>query len=87
MRVTPSASITDGLLDLFILAPLRRLRFLRLFPRVFAGTHVDEPEVSIQQITSVTVNAPGVVAYADGERVCELPVHVEVVPGAIRALI
>jgi diacylglycerol kinase (ATP) len=87
MRVTPSASMTDGLLDLFILAPLRRLRFLRLFPRVFAGTHVDEAEVSIQQITSVTVNAPGVVAYADGERVCELPVHVEAVPGAIRALI
>lgn len=87
MRVTPSASLTDGLLDLFVLAPLRRLRFLRLFPRVFAGTHVNEPEVSIQQITSVTVDAPEVVAYADGERVWELPVHVEVVPGAMRALI
>jgi diacylglycerol kinase (ATP) len=87
MRVTPSASMADGLLDLFILAPLRRVRFLRLFPRVFAGTHVNEPEVSIQQITSVTLDAPGVVAYADGERVFELPIHVEIVPGAIRALI
>jgi diacylglycerol kinase (ATP) len=54
---------------------------------VFAGTHVNEPEVSIQQITSVTLDAPGVVAYADGERVFELPIHVEIVPGAIRALI
>jgi diacylglycerol kinase (ATP) len=87
MRVTPSAFMADGLLDLFILAPLRRVRFLRLFPRVFAGTHVNEPEVSIQQITSVTLDAPGVVAYADGERVFELPIHVEIVPGAIRALI
>lgn len=84
MNVAPNASMTDGLLDVFVLTPLKRLRFLRLFPRVFAGTHVSEPEVRIQQCTSASLDAPGIVAYADGERVWELPVHVEVVPDAVR---
>ena len=87
MRVTPEASMRDGLLDVFVLRPLSRLRFLRLFPRVFAGTHVSEPEVLIQRGKTVTLDAPGIVAYADGERVWALPVQVDVVPAAVRVFI
>lgn len=87
MRVTPEASMRDGLLDVFVLRPLSRLRFLRLFPRVFAGTHVSEPEVFIQRGKTVTLDAPGIVAYADGERVWALPVQVDVVPAAVRVFI
>lgn len=87
MKVTPEASMRDGILDVFILKPLSKLRFLRLFPRVFAGTHITEPEVSIQPCTQVTIDAPGIVAYADGERVWALPVTVDVVPAAVRMLL
>ena len=87
MRVTPEASMRDGLLDVFVLRPLSRLRFLRLFPRVFAGTHVSEPEVLIQREKTVILDAPGIVAYADGERVWALPVQVDVVPAAVRVFI
>jgi diacylglycerol kinase (ATP) len=87
MRVTPEASMRDGLLDVFVLRPLSRLRFLRLFPRVFAGTHVSEPEVLIERGKTVVLDAPGIVAYADGERVWALPVHVDVVPAAVRVFI
>ena len=87
MRVTPEASMRDGLLAVFVLRPLSRLRFLRLFPRVFAGTHVTEPEVLIERGKSVVLDAPGIVAYADGERVWALPVHVDVVPAAVRVFI
>ncbi|WP_280796768.1 diacylglycerol kinase family protein [Aurantimicrobium minutum] len=87
MSVTPEASMRDGLLDVFVLRPLSRLRFLRLFPRVFAGTHVSEPEVLIQRAKTVTLDAPGIVAYADGERVWALPVQVDVVPAAVRVFI
>jgi diacylglycerol kinase (ATP) len=87
MRVTPEASMRDGLLDVFVLRPLSRLRFLRLFPRVFAGTHVAEPEVLIERGKTVVLDAPGIVAYADGERVWALPVHVDVVPAAVRVFI
>ncbi|MDH6278089.1 diacylglycerol kinase (ATP) [Aurantimicrobium minutum] len=87
MRVTPEASMRDGLIDVFVLRPLSRLRFLRLFPRVFAGTHVSEPEVLIERGKTVVLDAPGIVAYADGERVWALPVHVDVVPAAVRVFI
>lgn len=87
MKVAPDASIRDGLLDVFVLRPLSKLRFLRLFPRVFAGTHVGEPEVLIERCTQVTINAPGIIAYADGERVWPLPVEVDVVPAAARIFI
>lgn len=84
MNVAPNASLTDGLLDVFVLRPLGRLRFLRLFPRVFAGRHVNEPEVLIERCATAALDAPGIVAYADGERVWSLPVQVEVVPEAVR---
>jgi diacylglycerol kinase (ATP) len=35
----------------------------------------------------VTVAAPGIVAYADGERIGALPLTIEVVPGALRVLV
>lgn len=84
MYVAPDASVTDGLLDIFVLRPLSKLRFLRLFPRVFAGTHVSEPEVVIERTTEVILDGEGIIAYADGERVWELPLRITVVPAAVR---
>lgn len=84
MKVTPDASITDGLLDVFTLSPLSRLAFLRIYPRVFSGTHVSDPRVSIRRATTVTLDSPGVVAYADGERLAALPLSVGVEPGKLR---
>jgi len=86
MMVAPDASLTDGLLDVFVLRPVRRLRFLKLFPRVFAGTHVSEPEVLLTRGKRIRLEAPGIVTYADGERVGPLPVDVEVVPAAAQIL-
>ena len=86
MLVTPNALLDDGLLDVLVLEPLSRLAFLQLFPRVFKGTHVTDPRVSIRRVRRVTIDAADVAAYADGERVGPLPVEMEVVPGALRVL-
>jgi diacylglycerol kinase (ATP) len=86
MRVTPDALIDDGLLDVLVVTPLSRVAFLRLFPRVFAGTHVLDHRVSIRRATRVRIEADAVAAYADGERVSLLPVDIEIVPGAVHVL-
>ena len=86
MRIAPQAQLDDGLLDVFVVQPLSRMAFLRIFPRVFRGTHVSDPRVSIIRAKRVVINAPNVVAYADGERVGKLPVTVEIVPGALTVL-
>ncbi|WP_397337365.1 diacylglycerol/lipid kinase family protein [Paenarthrobacter nitroguajacolicus] len=86
MRITPDASPDDGLLDLLVVKPLSRLRFLAVFPRVFAGKHTSHPAVEIRRVRKVRLEAPGVVAYADGERIARLPVEVGIVPGGLRVL-
>jgi diacylglycerol kinase (ATP) len=84
MRICPDASLTDGQLDIAWLEPVTRRRFLQLFPKVFSGTHVGEPEVTIRRARRVRLDSPDIVAYADGERVGPLPVDIEVVPSAVR---
>ncbi|MFT4123122.1 MAG: YegS/Rv2252/BmrU family lipid kinase [Microbacteriaceae bacterium] len=86
MKVTPDAMLDDGMLDVMIVSPLSRLRFLRLFPRVFAGTHTALPVVSIRRAARIRIDAAGVTAYADGERIAPLPIEVQVEPGALRVL-
>ena len=60
---------------------------MRTFPRVFKGTHVTHPAVTVRRARSVTLDAPGVVAYADGERIAPLPLTCECVPGAVQMLV
>ena len=84
MKVTPEASVHDGLLDVFTLKPLSRLAFLRIYPRVFAGTHVTDKRVSITRARVVRIESEGIVAYADGERVGPLPLEVSVRGGSLR---
>ena len=76
-------AIQDGLLDVFIVHPLSRLGLISVFPRVFAGEHVDHPAVEFVRARRVRLEADGIVAYADGERIGALPIEVEVVPGAL----
>ena len=83
MLISPNGSLTDGLLEVFVVRPVTRRRFLRIFPRVFAGRHLSEPEVSIETARKIRLNSLGIVAYADGDRIGELPVEIEVVPGAL----
>ena len=86
MRVAPDASLTDGLLDVFVLKPLPRLTFLRIFPKVYSGTHVSHPAVEIVRAREVRVDVEGVVGYVDGERDGVLPVTLSVNPSALPVL-
>jgi diacylglycerol kinase (ATP) len=83
MKVAPEASLNDGLLDVLLVKPLSRLAFLRIYPRVFKGTHVTDRRVIIRQAQSVSLDAEGIVAYADGEPVGPLPLSVSVSGAAL----
>ena len=86
MQVLPDAQFDDGLLDVLMLHEISTLEFLKVFPKVFKGAHVGHPAVEIIRGRSVTLEAAGIVAYADGERFAPLPLTVEVVPGAVTVL-
>jgi len=87
MMITPDASVHDGLLDVCVVGPVSRVDFLRTFPSVFQGTHVDHPEVRTARGTNVTVEAldatPAVDLWASGEHAGPLPARLEPAPGAL----
>jgi diacylglycerol kinase (ATP) len=86
MLICPNADHCDGLLDVTMVQSASRTRLIRLFPTVFKGTHVDLPEVRTERARTITVDCPGINAYADGEYVCPLPVEVCAVPAALKIL-
>ena len=87
MKVTPGARVDDGLLEVTVLGRISKPEFLRVFPKVYKGTHVEHPAVTVHAAREVSLRAPDVVAYADGERVQPLPVDVTCVPGALQVLV
>ncbi len=87
MKVCPGAVLDDGLLSVTFLDELPTGTFLRVFPSVYKGTHVSRPEVHEHTGVSVRLEAPGQIAYADGERIGPLPVEVSVTPGGVHVLV
>lgn len=86
MKVTPDAVLDDGLFDVMVVKPLSRFNFIRIFPRVFEGTHVSDPRVSIDRAAHVTIGSETAVAYADGERIARAPVTVSIDAKSMRVL-
>ena len=87
LRITEGALLDDGILDVVVIRPMSKTELVRTYPKLFKGTHVLHPEYRHYPARSVTIAAPGVVAYADGERIGALPLTVDVVPGALRVLV
>ncbi len=86
MRIAHGADVNDGLLDVVLLKPVSRRELVRVFPRIFAGTHVTHPQFERHRVRRVTVACPGIVGYADGERVGPLPLTMEAVPEAVAVM-
>jgi diacylglycerol kinase (ATP) len=87
LRITHGASLDDGWLDVVVIRRMGRLDLVRTYPRLRTGAHTRHPQYEHHRVRTVTVTAPGVVAYADGERVGALPQTVEVVPQALEVIV
>ena len=81
MLVCPHAQINDGLFDVMILEPVSKLEFLKVFPKVFSGSHLSHPAVKTYRTQKISISADAV-AYADGERIGHAPVSAECIASA-----
>jgi len=99
LRISPNSSVTDGTLEVILAQALSKREIVRIFPKLYDGSHVGDPRVSIVPATHVTLEhvampggysartgAPLPAAFADGELVGGQPLSVEVVPGALWVL-
>jgi diacylglycerol kinase (ATP) len=87
MRICPSADLHDGLLSMITVDRMSRLKLLRLFPSIYPGRHVQQPEVTERPVREAHIEAVGGIAYADGERVGPLPAQVTTLASGVRVLV
>ncbi|GAB3767104.1 diacylglycerol kinase (ATP) [Nocardioides ginsengisegetis] len=86
LRITEGAVLDDGMLDVVIIKTMTKPDLIRTYPKLFKGTHVTHPQYEHHRVRTVTVAAPGIVSYADGERFGPLPLTIECAPGALTVL-
>ncbi len=83
LRITEGALLDDGMLDVVVIKPMSRRSLVRTYPKLFKGTHTTHPQYEHHLVRTVTIAAPGITTYADGERFGDLPLTVECAPGAL----
>jgi diacylglycerol kinase (ATP) len=81
MYVCPQAQMHDGLFDVMVLEPVSKIEFLKVFPKVYSGSHISHPKVKVLRSQRVRVAADAI-AYADGERIGAAPISVECIRDA-----
>ncbi|AIY19401.1 YegS/Rv2252/BmrU family lipid kinase [Pimelobacter simplex] len=97
MAIAPAAVVDDGLLDVVVIEAASHLDLIRSLPKVYDGSHVALDEVTV--LTGRQVRLSGrhrggaaVPVGADGEALgalpagADLPLTVELLPGAVRVL-
>ena len=85
MHMAPKASTNDGLLDLIVVnGNLSRIKLFKTLPKLFKGTHIDDPEVSYHQVSNFSIQTKNNdLLNIDGELKGETPIDVTVIPNAI----
>ena len=83
MKIVPDASLEDGKLELFTVAKISKPELLKVFPRVYQGTHLSHQAVEVSSTNKISISAP-VPVFADGEPLGFGGFTVEVLPKALR---
>ncbi len=86
-RMTPGASLTDGRFAVTVVGEVGRIALARMAPRLPRAGHLGHPAVSTYAATTVRLDAPGTVAYADGECMGTLPISTTCIPQALSILV
>ncbi len=85
MLMAPEARIDDGWFDLVILSPLSRINLLKTFPKLYRGTHGDNPAVRFIKGKSARIVAiPHKAMLPDGEHFGQTETDIGILPGHVR---
>lgn len=86
LRIAEGAEPDDGLLDVIVIKPVSKLELVKTYPKLFKGTHTTHRAYERIRGSEITIAAPGIVAYADGERFGPLPLTLACAPRALEVL-
>jgi len=88
MLIAPGTSDNDGLMDLVLVADMGRLALARNFPKLYKGTHLGEPGITLTRLRRLEAGSDETVwLNIDGEADGKFPAVFEVLPGAVKVLV
>jgi diacylglycerol kinase (ATP) len=88
MLMAPAAQIDDGLFDVVVVSPLSRVSLITTFPKIFKGTHGENPAVRFIRARSASVHTtPQKILLPDGEIFGTTPTEIKILPRLIRYFI
>jgi len=85
MKMAPRAKLDDGLIDLIVIrSGASRTRLLQVLPKLFDGSHINEPEVEYYQTSKFSL-IPEIdeILNIDGEIMGSTPIKVSMLSNAI----
>ncbi len=84
MKIAPYAKLDDGLFDVVLVKGMKMLEFFRNVWKIYAGTHLGHPKISLIRGTTVEASAADegedVLIEVDGEQIGKLPATFEIIP-------
>ena len=84
MLAAPDAELTDGLLDVLTIGNLNKPDLLRSLPRVYKGTHLTHPKVTMKRAKEIEARSTEPMPLqADGELLGGLPARFYVLPATL----
>lgn len=88
MLVAPQADPADGFFDVLIIDELSKPDLLFSLPRIYMGTHLTHPKVTLKKARDVYIESIQQTSLqADGELLGETPVHFQVLPATLSLVI
>ena len=89
MKMAPKARLDDGLIDLIVIrAGASRTRLLQVLPKLFDGSHINEPEVEYFQTSKFSlIPETDEILNIDGEIMGSTPINVEMIPKAFEMFV
>ena len=89
MFTAPDADLADGLLDVLIVGDMSKPDLLRSLPRIYKGTHLTHPKVTMKKAKEIEVRSlnGSMQLQADGELLGEVPARFRVLPSLLNVIV
>jgi YegS/Rv2252/BmrU family lipid kinase len=88
MKVTPQATLDDGLLDICLVSKMNKLKLLCWVPTIFFGQHLRLKEVEYFQASQIRIEAERKLdLYADGDYAGQTPVEIGVIRTGLQVIV
>lgn len=85
MKLTPSAKVNDGVLDLLVMHNMNIPELIQQFMKIYSGSHINSDHFTYEQTDYVKIESDlDVMVETDGELLGSLPVEIKVIPKCLK---